>query len=231
MTENEDRKTKVKKRYSMTDNFRYTFYHLRKKQGNGALFVCAGDVALSVVLPFLEAALAGAVAAALVSGKASGRILLLILGYVGLLQAVRFGQSHVRLLRVKDVFLFRCNLMTDYFRKILLMDGQSLESSTGQKKRDAANRNIYSGNRSCTVWDDCGKKQPAFAGGPGSPDGSGSLLSASGGKAQLSDGGGGKQELEGSVLSPAGVHRPRKRKGYPALPDGSVVSEKTLRLC
>ena len=146
MAENEDRKTKIKKRYSMTDNFRYTFYHLRKKQGNGALFVCVGDVALSVVLPFLEAALAGAVAAALVSGKAPGRILLLILGYVGLLQAVRFGQSHVRLLRVKDVFLFRCNLMTDYFRKILLMDGQSLESSTGQKKRDAANRNIYSGN-------------------------------------------------------------------------------------
>ena len=70
MTENEDRKTKVKKRYSMTDNFRYTFYHLRKKQGNGALFVCAGDVALSVVLPFLEAALAGAVAAALVRGEA-----------------------------------------------------------------------------------------------------------------------------------------------------------------
>lgn len=147
MWEKKEKKSEEKKRYSMGDNFRYTFYHLRQKQGTGALFVCGGDVVMSVILPFLEAALAGAVAACLISGREPAVILLLILGYVTLLQAARFGQSHVRQLRTKAVFIFRCDLMVDYFRKILLMDGQSLESSQGQKKRDAGSRNIYSGNQ------------------------------------------------------------------------------------
>lgn len=134
------------KQYSMWSNCRYTFYHLKQKEGIGAFFICGGDVCLSILLPFLEAALAGAVAACLVSNNTPGVILLLMAGYVILLQAARFGQSHLQKLRVKLLFMFRGHMMEDYYRKILSMDGQSLESTEGQKKKEAATRNLFAGN-------------------------------------------------------------------------------------
>ena len=137
--------TQDKKRYPLLNHYRYTFHKLKEKSGGGALAVCAGDVMLSVLLPFLEAALAGAVAACLVSGRRPGEILALVAGYIVLLQVVRFLQSHFRELRTKALFLFRCSF-SELDRKTLYMDGQSLESARGQKKRQAAMRNIYSGN-------------------------------------------------------------------------------------
>ncbi len=137
--------TQDKKRYPLLNHYRYTFHKLKEKSGSGALAVCAGDVMLSVLLPFLEAALAGAVAACLVSGRRPGEILALVAGYIVLLQVVRFLQSHFRELRTKALFLFRCSF-SELDRKTLYMDGQSLESAQGQKKRQAAMRNIYSGN-------------------------------------------------------------------------------------
>ena len=68
------------KKYSIWDNCRYAFRHLRQKEGTWALGLCAGDVGLSVLLPFLETALAGAVAAILVSGRQPGEILMLVAG-------------------------------------------------------------------------------------------------------------------------------------------------------
>ena len=53
-----------KKKYSLREHYRYTFHCFRKTQG---------DMVLSVLLPFLEAALAGAVAACLVSGRQTGK--------------------------------------------------------------------------------------------------------------------------------------------------------------
>ncbi len=141
-----ERSKKEKKRYSIWDNCRYTFDHLRKKKGMGALAACGGDVVMSVLLPFLEAALAGAVSAALVSGKKPEWILALVVGYVILLQGARLGQGHLRQLRIEVLFMFRASMMDDYYEKILRMDGQSLESAKGQKKRAAAERNLYSGN-------------------------------------------------------------------------------------
>jgi len=135
-----------KKQYSMWDNCRYTFFHLRQKEGAGALAVCGGDVGMSILFPFLEAALAGAVAACLVSGREPAKILLLVAGYVVLLQAARLLQGHLRDLRTKALFLFRIEITEDYYQKILEMDGQGLESAEGQKKLKAASRNLYSGN-------------------------------------------------------------------------------------
>lgn len=80
---------KEKKRYSIWDNCRYTFCYLRQKEGKKGLTVCGGDVVMSILLPFLEAALAGAVSACLISGKRPEKILLLVAGYVLLLQAAR----------------------------------------------------------------------------------------------------------------------------------------------
>ncbi len=62
-----------KKKYSLREHYRYTFHCFRKTQGDVALAVCVGDMVLSVLLPFLEAALAGAVAACLVSGRQTGK--------------------------------------------------------------------------------------------------------------------------------------------------------------
>ncbi|MCI9336710.1 MAG: ABC transporter ATP-binding protein [Lachnospiraceae bacterium] len=134
------------KKYAMWDNCRYAFRQLRQKEGAGALAVCGGDVSLGVLLPFLEAALAGAVAAILVSGRQAGEILLLAAGYVALLQTVRFLQGHLRKQRVKTLFLLRIDMGMDFFRKTVWMDGQSLESAQGRKKWQDAMRNLYWGN-------------------------------------------------------------------------------------
>ncbi len=132
--------------YSMWDNLRYTFFHLAQKEGAGAFLICAGDGMCSILLPFLEAALAGAVTACLVSGRPSGEILFLVGGYILLLQTVRLLQGHLKALRHKTLFLFRCDMMMEFYGKILGMDTQCLESAQGQKKREAAKRNLYSGH-------------------------------------------------------------------------------------
>ena len=134
------------KQYSLWDNCRYALRQLRQKEGDIGMAVCGGDVALGVLLPFLEAALAGAVAAILVSGRKPWEILLLVAGYVVLLQTVRFLQGHLRNLRFKTLFLLRIDMGMDFFRKTVWMDGQSLESAQGQKKWKDARRNLYSGN-------------------------------------------------------------------------------------
>lgn len=134
------------KKYPMWENCRYAFHHLCQKEGTGALVICGGDVGLSVLLPFLEAALAGAVAAILVSGRQPGEILLLVAGYVALLQMVRFLQGHLKNRRNKTLFMFRIDMGMDYYGKTVWMDGQSLESARGQKKWQDAKRNLCSGN-------------------------------------------------------------------------------------
>ena len=78
-----------KKQYPVWDNYRYAFYHMRKKEGMGSIVLCVFDAVCGILLPFLEAALAGAMAACLVSGKRPQEILLVILGYVVILQGVR----------------------------------------------------------------------------------------------------------------------------------------------
>ena len=137
---------KEQKRYSIWDNFRYTFYLLKQKEGTGALAFCGGNMAMSILLPFLEAALAGTVAACLSSQKKPEIILLLITGYVILLQAARFLYHHLQKVQQKTLFIFRGGMIGDFYEKILEMDGQSLESATGQQKKDAATRNLFTGN-------------------------------------------------------------------------------------
>lgn len=135
-----------RKKYSIWDQYRYTFHYMREKTGVFSLAVCVGDAVLSIMLPFLEAALAGVVAACLVSSGPAGQILAMAAGYIILLQTVRFLQSHIRQLRVKLLFLFRGKMGPELDKKSLEMDGQSLESTQGQQKRRAASRNLYSGN-------------------------------------------------------------------------------------
>lgn len=135
-----------KRRYSLWEHYRYTFHHLRKKKGDSALAICAGDMVLSIMLPFLEAALAGIVTACLVNVARMGEVLVRLAGYMMLLQLVRFMQSHFRALREKTLFLFRCAMGPELDQKTLEMDGERLESAQGQKKRLEASRNLYTGN-------------------------------------------------------------------------------------
>ena len=128
------------------DNCRYVFRRLGQEEGPGAFALCGGDLVFGVLLPFLEAALAGAVAACLVSGRAPGEILLLVAGYVILLQTARYLQGHLRAMRDKTLFLFRVDIMYEFNRKTLEMDGQSLETAKGREMWEAAKRNVYNGN-------------------------------------------------------------------------------------
>mgnify|MGYP001130098103 FL=1 len=140
------KKADKSKMYPMWDNCLYAFRHLKQKEGAAALAVCGGDVGFSVLLPFLETALAGAVAAILVSGRQPGEILLLVSGYVALLQTVRFLQGYLKNKQSKTLFMLRIDMMMDYFGKTVWMDGQSLESARGQKKWQDARRNLCWGN-------------------------------------------------------------------------------------
>lgn len=147
--ERETEKTKEKaekKKYTTGSNIRYVFRHLRRKEGAGSLVICGGNIGLSVLLPFLETALAGAVTACLISGRRPGEILLLMAGYVALLQIVRFLYGHIKQRWHKALFLLRIDTGMDFFEKTLWMDGQCLESAQGQQKWGAAMRMIYSGN-------------------------------------------------------------------------------------
>ena len=134
------------KRYPIWSNCLYTFRALRREEGTRAFAVCVGDTLCSVLLPFLEAAMAGAAAACLVSGKAPWVRLLMVAGYILLLQGVRFLQGNLKELRNKLFFLFRIDITREFERKTLEMDIQSLESAGGRKKWEAAQRNLYMGN-------------------------------------------------------------------------------------
>ena len=134
------------KKHSAWDNHLYMFRALKKGEGTGAFAVCAGSTILNILLPFLETALAGAVAACLVSGRKPGEILLLAAGYVILLQAVRCWHGNLNMLRGKAFFMFRMDTASEYDRKTLEMDGQCLESAAGRKKWETAKRNMYWGD-------------------------------------------------------------------------------------
>lgn len=127
---------KKEKLYSTWSNFLYTFSHLRQKEGAGAFFICGGNVGMSILLPFLEAALAGAVAACLTSQMTPGIILFCSMGYIFILQTVRLLQGHLQGLIRKTLFIFRISMAEDFYQKILRMDGQCLESTNGQTKRE-----------------------------------------------------------------------------------------------
>lgn len=143
--ERTERRT-LRRKYPIWSNCLYTFRALRREEGAGAAAVCAGDSVCSVLLPFLEAALAGAVTACLVNGRAAWVRLLMVAGYVLLLQTMRFCQGNLKTVRSKVLLLFRIDMGGEFFRKTLEMSGQSLESALGRKKWEAAQRNLYMGN-------------------------------------------------------------------------------------
>lgn len=134
--------------YSIGDNYRYAFRCLREKEGPGAFAVCAGTTALGILLPFLESAMAAAVAACLISGREAGSILLLVGGYVVLLQAVRFLYNHLRETQGKLLTTFRIGMWIEFYRKCVEVDGSYIESAQGQRKMAQARENLFSGEGS-----------------------------------------------------------------------------------
>lgn len=133
-------------KYTLWNNCLYTFRNLKKKEGAGAIAVCSFDLVLGILQPFLEAALAGAVAACLVSGRRPEEILLLVAGYVLLLQTVRFLRGNVNVRRRQALNLHHMDTFEEYYRKTLEMDGQCLESAEGRKKWAAAKNYLYWGS-------------------------------------------------------------------------------------
>ena len=143
-----ERNNSDERMYSVWSNYRYAFRRLREKEGTGAIAVCMGKTALSILLPFLEAAMGGAVAACLVSGKGAETILLLVAGYMVLLQTARFLKGHFDEVFNKTLALFRIGMAAEFYRKCVEIDGQYLESAEGQRKMAQARENLFSGQGS-----------------------------------------------------------------------------------
>lgn len=131
--------------YSVADNYRYAFRCLKEKEGVAAFAVLGGSTGLGILLPFLEASMAAAVAACLISGREPGSILLLVGGYVLLLQAVRFLHNHLRETQGKLLTTFRIGMWEDFYRKCVEVDGSYIESAQGQRKMAQARENLFSG--------------------------------------------------------------------------------------
>lgn len=143
---NDAKPKEMNQKYPLWDNYRYAFHHLKQKAGLGAFALSGGNAVMRILLPFLEASLAAVVTACLVSGRRPGEILLLVTGYVALMQTVRLLQRHLAELQDKTLMLFRFDMGTEQDRKALEMDGQSLESARGKQKYALAIKNNFSGS-------------------------------------------------------------------------------------
>ena len=136
----------MQRSYSLWNNLQFVTCWLKKMEGKQAIAIGAADVVMRICLPFLEMALPGFVMACLIGGGSAGISLLLIAAYVGVLQTVRFLQSHIYQKREKILFMFRMD-MGGVFKKLCLeVDGQFVESSTGQKKIKDASAAVYTGD-------------------------------------------------------------------------------------
>lgn len=142
------KREREKETYTVWSDYAYAFRCLREKEGVGAFAVCIGNTAAGIFLPFLEAALAGAVMACLMSGKEPGIILLLVAGYVVLLRAVQFLSAYLDEVQSKVLMAFRIGMSNDFYRKCVELDGQYIESAEGQKKMAQARENLFSGEDS-----------------------------------------------------------------------------------
>ncbi len=136
---------KSKSQYSIRSNYQYVFHNLKQKEGGRVFRICLGNLGTGICLPFLEAAMPGAVTAALI-GRGGSEALLFAAGYMLLLQSVRFWQNRLQHLQREVLFSFRVETSMDFYQKCVDMDVQYLESEAGKRKMSRAGDNLFSGN-------------------------------------------------------------------------------------
>ena len=139
------RNSKAEREYSVPDTFAFVLELFGREMGAKGILVCMGQAVSGILYPFLSAALAGVIVAALSGGGSAGEILLTVGGYVALQQAFRLLAGYL----VQDgegvIFQFRIRMGIPLYRSCLEADVAFLESDEGQKKMAGALEAVFRG--------------------------------------------------------------------------------------
>ena len=104
------RKNKAEREYSIPDTLAYVARLFCREMGGKGLLVCMGQAVSGILYPFLSAALAGVIVAALTGGGSAGEILLTVGGYVTLQQAFRLLAGYLTQVGEGVIFQFRIQM-------------------------------------------------------------------------------------------------------------------------
>ena len=140
------RKNKAEREYSIPDTLAYVARLFCREMGGKGLLVCMGQVASGILYPFLSAALAGVIVAALSGGGSAGEILLTVGGYVALQQAFRLLAGYLAQYGSGVIIQFRARMGIPLYRNCLEADAALLESDEGQKKMAGALEAVFWGD-------------------------------------------------------------------------------------
>ena len=132
--------------HSIWSNYRGAFSWMKEMEGAGYPFWQGVYVILAVAQPFLAMAMPGVVVYLLGSGREPEWILLLLGGYVLVLQGMHVAVGYLGQYCKNKQMQLRLNLGTQYFDASMDADYQALESKAGQKMLGAAGVNLYFGN-------------------------------------------------------------------------------------
>ena len=140
------RNNKAEKEYSVPDTLAFVLELFGREMGAKGILVRMGQAVSGILYPFLSAALAGVIVAALSGGGSAGEILLTVGGYVALQQAFRLLAGYL----VQDgegvIFQFRIQMGIPLYRCCLEADAAFLESDEGQKKMAGALEAVFRGD-------------------------------------------------------------------------------------
>ena len=134
------------KDYFLFGNLQYALKRMVQIEGTSSVFICMATVFFGVLLPFLAAALPGVTVKLFMDKRAANWTLILISGYIILLQIIRVLQGYTETLWQNLSCLFRMDLVDEFYAKLVEVDGQFLESGTGQRKIAEAKKNLYAGS-------------------------------------------------------------------------------------
>lgn len=140
------RKDKKERAYSIPDTLRYVTRLFLREMGWEGIAICTGQVVSGILYPFLSAALAGVIVAALSGGGSAGRILLTVGGYVALQQIFRLTAGYLALRGESTAFSFRVKRGVPLYRSCLEAELTFLESDEGQKKMSGAQEAVFWGD-------------------------------------------------------------------------------------
>ena len=132
------RNSKTEREYSVPDTLRYVLRLFGREMGAKGILICMGQAVSGILYPFLSAALAGVIVAALSGGGSAGEILLTVGGYVALQQAFRLLAGYLAQDGEVVIFQFRIRMGIPLYRCCLEADAAFLESDEGQKKMAGA---------------------------------------------------------------------------------------------
>ena len=141
------RNSKNEREYSVPDTLRYVLGLFGREMKTKGILVCMGQAVSGILYPFLSAALAGVIVAALSGGGSAGEILLTVGGYVVLQQAFRLLAGYLAQYGNGVFIQFRARMGIPLYRNCLEADAAFLESDEGQKKMAGALEAVFWGDR------------------------------------------------------------------------------------